>query len=118
MKIDGTRFGSITIDGLSYDHDVLIRSSGAILKRKKKLSKRIYGTAHTLSVDEAQHVYEPGCRQLILGTGQYDNVRLSPEAADFFERHDCRVTAQRTPDALHTFNETEGRKIGLFHVTC
>lgn len=25
MKIDGTTFGSITIDGKPYDHDVVIR---------------------------------------------------------------------------------------------
>jgi hypothetical protein len=45
-------------------------------------------------------------------------VRLSKEAAAFFAQHGCSVTAQATPEALRTFNETDGRKIGLFHVTC
>jgi hypothetical protein len=44
MKIDGTTFGSITIDGKTYDHDVIVRLSEKVEKRKKKLSKRIYGT--------------------------------------------------------------------------
>ena len=40
MKIDGTTFGEITIDGKTYDYDVVIRLSGEIAKRKKKLSKK------------------------------------------------------------------------------
>jgi hypothetical protein len=37
--IDGTAFGSITIAGEVYEHDVVIRLSGNVKKRKKKLSK-------------------------------------------------------------------------------
>ncbi len=39
MKIDRTEFGSITIDGKIYDHDVIIDLSGGVTKRKKRLSK-------------------------------------------------------------------------------
>ena len=39
MEIEGTTFGTITIDGKTYEHDVIIRRSGEVLKRKKKLSK-------------------------------------------------------------------------------
>ena len=38
-RIDGTRFGSITIEGETYGRDVLIRMGGEVKKRKKKLSK-------------------------------------------------------------------------------
>jgi len=38
MHIDGTEFGSIVIDGKTYDHDVVIRLWGDVVKRKKKLS--------------------------------------------------------------------------------
>ncbi len=50
--IDGTEFGSITVDGESYEHDIVIRLSGNVKKRKKKLSKERYGTSHTVSVDQ------------------------------------------------------------------
>ena len=43
MRINHTEFGEITIDGKTYEHDVIIRLSGEIVKRKKKLSKRLYG---------------------------------------------------------------------------
>jgi hypothetical protein len=74
MEIEGTTFGSITIDGKSYEHDVIIRLSGEVLKRKKKLSKKYYGTSHVLSKDEAKFVFEKGCEQLILGSGQCASI--------------------------------------------
>ena len=118
MKIDSTEFGCITIDRKTYEYDVTIRLSGEIVKRKKKLSKKYYGSSHTISKDEAQFVYEDGCGILVLGTGQDDNVRLSREAAEYLEEKGCKVIAQPTPDAIDTFNHTKKEKIGLFHVTC
>src|SRR5215207_5583506 len=38
-RIDRTQFGSVTIDGTVFEHDVLIRLGGQIKKRKKKLSQ-------------------------------------------------------------------------------
>jgi hypothetical protein len=45
MEIERTTFGTITIDGKTYEHDVIIRLSGKVAKRKKKLSKKYYGTS-------------------------------------------------------------------------
>jgi hypothetical protein len=119
MKIDRTAFGSITIDGETYEHDVLIRLSGNVRKRKKKLSKKRYGTSHVISREEAKFVYEKGCRELVVGTGQEGNVTLSPEAAGFFAKKRCRVLAEPTPKAIRSFNRSDSKKkIGLFHVTC
>ncbi len=115
--IDQTDFGSITIEGAVFGRDVIIRQNGEVKKRKKKLSKAIYGTSHILSLDEAKYVYEPGAERLIIGTGQYDNVRLSDEAADYFKHKRCRVI-QPTPTAIQTWNEARGAVVGLFHVTC
>jgi hypothetical protein len=118
MKIDGTAFGSITIAGKTYDHDVVIRLSQEVVKRKKKLSKRMYGTSHTVSEDEARFVFEKGCKKLIFGTGQYGSAALSPEAAAFLAKKGCRVIAEPTPHAVRTFNDCRKPKIGFFHVTC
>src|SRR5256884_8565396 len=88
--IDQTSFGSITIEGKEFEHDVLIRLDGQVEKRKKKLSKALYGTSHIVSLDEAKYVYEKGTERLILGSGQYGNVELSEEAADDFKRKHCQ----------------------------
>ena len=97
MEIESTTFGTITIDGKTYEHDVVIRLSGEIVKRKKKLSKKYYGTSHVVSKDEAKFVFERGCEQLIVGSGQMGNVHLSPEAEAYFAKKDCKVILQPTP---------------------
>jgi hypothetical protein len=61
-EIEGTTFGTITIDGTTYEHDVIIRLSGDVAKRNKKLSKKYYGTSHVLSKDEAKFVFRGGMR--------------------------------------------------------
>jgi len=118
MKIDSTAFGSITIGGKTYDHDVLIRTDGSIKKRKKKLSKERYGTSHILSLAEAEHCYEKGAEQIIIGSGQNGMLTLSDEAAAFFETKGCSVTLLPTPQAIKKFNHAGKKSIGLFHVTC
>ena len=117
-SIDQTTFGSITIEGNVFEHDVIIRLSGQVEKRKKKLSKAIYGTSHIVSLAEARHVYEKGTKRLIIGTGQHGNVTLSEEAADYFKRKQCQVDLLPTPRAIQAWNEAKGSVISLFHVTC
>lgn len=116
--IEKTRFGAITIDGNTYSHDVLIRLDGEITKRKKKLSKAIYGTSHTISLDEAQYIHQADVKKLIIGTGQFGRVKLSEEAAAFFAEQSCEVELLPSPDALKTWNSAQGSVIGLFHITC
>jgi len=110
MKIEGTTFGTITIDGKTYDHDVVIRLSGEIVKRKKKLSKRLYGTSHVLSRDEAKFLLEDGCEQIIIGSGQMGNVHLSPEAEAYFKKHGCKVRLEPTGEAIGVFNRSREKK--------
>lgn len=117
-KIEATSFGSITIDGREIGNDVILRLDGSVKKRKKKLSRRVYGTSHTISLDEAKYVYEEGAELLIIGTGQYDLVRLSDEAQAYLEKHNCQVKLAATPEALGIWNQAKGKVIGLFHVTC
>ena len=93
---------------------MVIQLSGEVVKRKKKLSKKYYGTSHVLSKDEAKFVFERGCEQLIVGSGQMGNVHLSPEAEAYFAKKGCKVLLQPTPEAIQLFNKSKARKIGLF----
>jgi hypothetical protein len=117
-KTEKTSFGQITIDGHTYQHDVLIRLEGDITKRKKKLSKQVYGTSHTISLDEARYIFQEGAAKLIIGTGQYGLVNLSEEAANFFKEKGLRVVLEPTPKAIKLWNQTDEKMIGLYHVTC
>jgi hypothetical protein len=118
MRIESTTFGAITIDGKTYEHDVVIRLSGKVVKRKKKLSKKLYGTSHVLSKVEAKFLFEKGCDQVVIGSGQMGNVvHLSPEAEAYFERKGCEVLLKPTTEAIRMFNQSHAKRIGLFHVT-
>ena len=114
MEIEGTTFGTITIDGKTYEHDVIIRRSGEVLKRKKKLSKKYYGTSHVLSKDEAKFVFERGCEQLILGSGQMGNVHLSPEAEAYFAKRAARYYCSLPPRRLVRSTGRMRRRSGFF----
>src|SRR5919108_2231996 len=72
MHFDKFSFGSIQIDGSTYEHDVVI-DRGEISKRKKKPSKKFRDEfGHTpLSVEEK---IPWKCRQLVIGTGAYGKL--------------------------------------------
>ncbi len=116
--LNETGFGYIDVDGERINHDILIRLDGEVTKRKKKLSKEIYGTSHTISLAEAEYIYQAGAERLLIGAGQFGSVRLSPEAADFFKEHNCPVEIQPTPEAVNQWNQDQGNQIALFHITC
>ncbi|MGI5186371.1 Mth938-like domain-containing protein [Dactylosporangium sp. CA-152071] len=118
--IEGTAFGSITVKGTVFKHDVIIRPDGQVKKRKKKLSRAVYGTSHTISRQEARYTFKQaaGVRRLIVGSGQDGNVELSPEAAAYLKQRKCRVVLLPTPKVINVWNRTKGTAVGLFHVTC
>ena len=117
-KINSTSFGSITVEEETFENDILIRMDGQVEKRRKKLSKNLYGTSHKISLEEAKYIYEKGAERVIIGTGQYGNVKLSKKADKFFKNEDCTVKLLLTPKASKLWNKSKGKVISMFHVTC
>ena len=117
-RIDGTVFGAVTVDGQTFERDIIIRLSGKVKKRKKKLSSAMYGTSHIISLEEAKHVYQEGAERLLVGAGQFGLVELSPEAAAYFDEQGCQVDLRPMKEAIEAWNEAQGAVLGLFHVTC
>src|SRR6266540_2544219 len=66
-RFEAFSFGSIRIDGVTYEHDVMI-DRGEVRKRKKKLSKKFRDAfGHTpLSIEE-EILWK--CKRLVIGTG-------------------------------------------------
>jgi len=110
MDIEGTKFGSITIDRKIYEHDVVIRLSGEVIKRKKKLSKKYYGTSHVLSKDEAKFVFEKGCEQFIIGSAIskviHQNVELVARYLGELQQHSVQtnISVLVSPEYLQLRN--------------
>jgi glucokinase len=116
--IQGTEFGSVTIDGRTYEKDVCIRAGGKVKRRKKKPVKAQYGTSHKIGPAELNKVCKGDPELLVVGTGQSGSAALTPDGAEFLAEHGIRVVAVPTPRAIEEFNRAEGRKAALLHVTC
>jgi hypothetical protein len=91
---------------------------GKVKKRKKKLSKKVYGTSHLISLEEIKFIHSQNTEKIIFGTGQYDRVKLSPEAEKFLLDNNCDFILEATPQAIQQWNNSKGKIIGLFHITC
>jgi hypothetical protein len=117
-RIDRAGTGWITIAGVQFDHDVIIRLNGAVERRKKELSPLVNGASHLVDLPEARYIYEPGARWLIVGTGQAEHMQLSDPALDFFKQLQCEVQLLSTVKAIRAWNGAEGAVIGFFHVMC
>jgi hypothetical protein len=118
MRIDGTGFGYIIVDGVRYDYDVVI--TDRVMKRKKELSA--VGSGHTpLTGEEVLHYFsERPPEVLVVGTGQSGLMPLSG-VKEACEKLNIELIVERTPDAVRTFNKLResGRNVNaIFHVTC
>lgn len=116
MRFEEFSFGTIRIDGTTYEHDVVV-DRGEILKRKKKASKRFrneYG--HTpLSVEET---IPWKCRRLIVGTGAYGSLPVMKEVRLEAERRKIELLVLPTKDALEALNKQPEDTNAILHVTC
>ena len=119
VTIEESGFGYIVIDGRRYERDVVIRPSGKVTKRKKKLSKKRHGTPHRVSAEEMEAVIGDRTPSvLVVGTGQTGGLSLGDDAVSWLEKRGISVRALPTPEAIETFGRAEGKKMAFLHVTC
>lgn len=116
--INSNDFGTVIINDTCYDYDIFIDIQGNVKKRMKKLSKKVHGTAHILSLLEAEYIYQEGVQKIIIGSGYEGILTLSDDAKHFFEKHNCAVEINSTPVAIDNWNKEKKKTIGLFQITC
>ena len=116
MRFDNFSFGSIHIDGIAYEHDVII-DHGEIRKRKKKSSKKFREQfGHTpLSIDEE---IPWQCRQLVIGSGAYGRLPIMQEVRREAERHKIKLLVLPTLDAIEVLRRVPKDTNAILHVTC
>ena len=116
MDFGKFHFGSIAIDGVRHEHDVVI-DRGKIRKRKKKASKKFRAEfGHTpVSVDEE---IPWKCERLVIGTGRYGSLPVMDEVRLEARRRKVDLLILPTDEAIETLAEkTEGTN-AILHVTC
>jgi hypothetical protein len=113
-----TAFGWIEVGGTRYDHDIVIHTDGSVTKRKKKVSKPFaeeYG--HTpLSAGELAFLEEERPEVVYIGTGQYGDLPLTPDAAALLEAYAPVVLP--TPDLIAVIKQERRKYAAVLHVTC
>ena len=116
MRFDKFSFGSIQIDGSTYEHDVVV-DRGEIIKRKKKPSKKFRDEfGHTpLSVEEK---IPWKCRQLVIGTGAYGKLPVMQEVRREAERLKIKLLALPTIEAIEVLEQEPKDTNAILQVTC
>ena len=115
MHFDKFSFGSLRIDGSTYERDVVI-DRGEIRKRKKAPSRKFRAEfGHTpLSIGEK---IPWKCHQLVIGTGAYGRLPVMKEVKLEAERRHVELVIVPTSEAIQLM-ERESAANAILHVTC
>jgi len=117
MRVDAYEFGRITIDGVAYDHDLVVEN-GEIRKRKKRPSRpRREEFGHTpLTVEEG---IPWNAERLWIGTGAFGRLPVTDELWREARRRGVELVAEPTPALVERINAgmPSGTNL-ILHVTC
>ena len=115
MRFDAFSFGFISIDGVTYPHDVVI-DHGQVRKRKKKPSKQFRDAfGHTpLSIEED---IPWKCQRLVIGTGT-GALPVMEEVKREAKRRHVELVIVPTTEAIAKLKEQPDQTNAILHVTC
>jgi len=116
MFFEDLAFGSIKVDGVEYDYDILV-DCGKIRKRKKRPSKEFRDQfGHTpLSINEE---IPWRCRRLVIGTGIDGRLPVLSEVQREAERRKVELVIVPTEEAIVLLNEKPPQTNAVLHLTC
>jgi len=112
IALDATSFGSITISGKKYDHDVYVFWNGTVERRVGD---------HTVPARQTEYMVKKKPEIIVIGTGQFGIVRVLSESEKLARKQNIEVVKARTPQAIGIFNEAmkQGKRVSaIIHVTC
>ncbi|MBP0595346.1 hypothetical protein J8I87_38020 [Paraburkholderia sp. LEh10] len=115
MHFDAFSFGSIRIDGVTYEHDVVI-DRGQVRKRKKKPSKAFREAFGHTPVSTAEAI-PWNCQCLVIGTGT-GALPVMEEVKQEAERRKVELVIVPTEEAIARLKEQTSRTNAILHVTC
>ena len=116
MRIGEFSFGRISIDGVAYEHDVVI-DRGKIRKRNKKPSKKFReDLGHTpLS---AKETIPWKCRRLVVGTGAHGSLPVMDDVRREAARREIELFILPTAQAIEILRKSRKDTNAILHVTC
>lgn len=110
--IDSYKFGSITIDGKNYRHDVIVY--------KNEVTEWWREQGHNVAIEDLEKVPQD-IKIFVMGNGASGCCAFPDATKKYLEEKGIEVIIQETGDAYKTFNELikKGKNVaGGFHLTC
>ena len=115
LRFQEFSFGSIQIDGVTHEYDVVV-DRGEVRKRKKASKKLRDNFGHTpLSIEED---IPWKCRQLVVGTGAYGALPVTKEAKHEAQRRKINLLIFPTAEAIEALNHNSKKTNAILRVTC
>lgn len=116
MRIGNFSFGRITVDGITYEHDVVI-DHGKVRKRNKKPSKKFRELYAHMPLSVAEEIPWK-CRRLVIGTGVYGNSPVMDEVTQGAARRDLKLVLLPTAEAVKALRHASKHTNAILHITC
>ena len=116
MRINHFTFGSIEIDGITYDHDVVI-DGGEIYERKKKPSKKFRDAFGHTPLSAEEHLPWK-CTRLVVGTGAYGRLPVMEQVRREAEERGVKLIVLPTAEAIKVLHKDPHMTNAVLHVTC
>lgn len=106
-------FGTIVIDGQSYESDMIIFPDGTVEQWQHK-------DEHVLRPRDVDKIISAGPEVVIIGLGTVGNLKVRPKAEKRLQQAGIEVMAYRTNKACETYRELRNqRKVAaILHITC
>src|SRR5512135_466405 len=98
VRFSGYSFGSVRVDGVSYDHDLII-DRGKIRKRKKGPSRQFRGAYGHTPLSAAEDI-PWRCRRLVVGTGADGALPVLQQVRDEARRRKIDLVVLPTAEAI------------------
>ena len=116
MRFTGYSFGSIQVDGVTYDHDLVI-DRGKIRKRKKAASRKFRDTYGHTPLSIAEDI-PWRCRRLVIGTGAEGALPVLQEVRDEARRRKVDLVVLPTAQAIGAMAKAAPDTNAILHLTC
>ncbi len=116
MRFTDYSFGSIRIDGMTYDHDLII-DRGKIRKRKKAASRKFRGAYGHTPLSTAEDIPWQ-CRRLVIGTGADGALPVMQQVRAEARRRKVDLVVLPTADAIGALTKATADTNAILHLTC